>query len=103
MLKRAFRNHRFALTFVGINTLIVVEEFAHQHFYPPPPRYAGLGWYWTGVLSLPSSLIWYRFIERFSSDLLCMVALLLVGAFQWGIIGSAFDHWSRPQNSSTNT
>src|SRR5438045_1563480 len=109
MVKRAFKNHRLAIILVIINSVIVFEEFAHQHWYPPAPLSpggpipAGLGWYWTGVLSLPSSLIWYHFIERFPSDFLCMLALLLVGAFQWSIIGSAFDYWSRPRNSCVKT
>jgi len=102
-MKRVFTNHRLAIIFVAINSAIVVEEFAHIYLYPPSNHHFGLGWYWTGVLSLPSSLIWYHFIERFPSDFLCMLALLLVGAFQWGIVGAALDHWSHAQNSSGKT
>src|SRR5436853_7510765 len=98
MVKRTFREHRFAFTLIGINTLIIVEEVAR--LYLTHPKFVGLGWYWTAVLSLPCSILWYFVIEWFPSDVLRMVALVLVGAFQWGIVGSALDYCSRPQNSS---
>jgi hypothetical protein len=102
MVKRAFKNHRLAISLVAINSVIVVEEFAHVYLYPPPNHWAGLGWYWTAVLSLPSSILWYLVSERFSSDFLCMLCLLLIGGFQWGVIGTLLDR-SRRRHSSAET
>jgi hypothetical protein len=101
MVKHTFRKHRLAFSLIAINSFIVVEEFAR--LYLTHPKFVGLGWYWTALLSLPCSLLWYLVIERFPSDFLCMIALVLVGAFQWGIVGSALDRWSRPRNSSMKT
>ena len=100
MVKRAFKDHRYAVFFIAVNTLIVVEEFARIYLYPPSNHHFGLGWYWTGVLSFPSSLIWYHFIEGFPSDLLSMVTLIVVGAFQWGIIGALLDRLRRGRSSA---
>src|SRR5437764_8299260 len=101
MAKRTFRDHRVALILVAINTLIVVEEFAHQHLHWG--KYPGLGWYWTAVLSLPSSLALYLLRWPWSSEILSLVALLFVGAFQWGFIGTMADSRSRSSHSSMNT
>src|SRR6266404_4213329 len=100
MIKRAFKDHRFAVSFIAVNTLIVVEEFAHQHLYPPPLPYAGLGWYWTAILSLPCSILWYLIPWPWPSDFLCMLVLVFIGAFQWGVIGTLLDHCSRTRRSS---
>jgi hypothetical protein len=100
MVKRAFTNHRLAIILVAINSAIVVEEFAHVYLYPPSNHHFGLGWYWTAVLSLPSSILWYLVSERFSSDFLCMLSLLLVGGFQWGIIGALLDRSRRGRSSA---
>jgi hypothetical protein len=100
MVKRMFRDHRFAFSLIAINTFIVVEEFAR--LYLTHPKFIGLGWYWTAVLSLPCSILWYLVSERFSSDFLCMLSLLLVGGFQWGIIGALLDR-SRRGHSSAKT
>src|SRR5437899_3307107 len=101
MLKRVFREHWFAVTFTAINTLIVVEEFAHQHLYPG--KYAGLGWYWTAILSFPTSILWWLIPWPWPSDFLCMLALLVVGTFQWGIIGATLDHWRQGRHFSAKT
>jgi len=98
MIKRAFRDHRLALVFVAINTLIVAEEFAHQHLHWG--KYPGIGWYWTAVLSLPSSLALYLLRWPWSSEVCSLVALLFVGAFQWGIIGRFFDRQRRTRDRS---
>src|SRR2546428_10263167 len=101
MVKRAFRDHRFAISLIGLNTFIVVEEFAR--LYLSHPKFIGLGWYWTAILSFPSSILWWLVPWPWPSDFLCMLALVGVGAFQWGIIGAAFDHWSRSRHSAANT
>lgn len=100
MVKRMLRGHRFAFSLIAINTFIVLEEFAR--LYITHPKFVGLGWYWTAVLSLPSSILWYLVSERFSSDFLCMLSLLLVGGFQWGIIGALLDR-SRRGHCSAKT
>src|ERR671918_732001 len=100
MVKRTFRDHRPALILIAINTLIVVEEFARQHLHWG--KYPGLGWYWTAMLSLPSSLALYLLRWPWSSEILSLVALLFLGAFQWGIVGGTLDRRSRMQQSSSN-
>jgi len=103
MVKRAFRDHRFAVSFIAINTLIVVEEFAHQHLYPPPHHWMGLGWYWTAILSFPCSILLHQVHWPWESELLSILTLVLIGAIQWGVIGAAFDHFSRGRRHPTNT
>ena len=82
MVKRAFKDHRFAFSFVAFNTFIVVEEFAHQHWYPPPSHVMGFGWYWTSVLSFPCSLVLYLFHWPWHSEFLSLIAALIPGALQ---------------------
>jgi len=103
MVKRAFKNHRLAIILVTINSVIVFEEFAHQHWYPPPRHVMGLGWYWTGVLSLPSSVFLYEADWPWQSEYRSLIALLTVGAIQWGVIGAIMDRNSRDRRSAPNT
>jgi hypothetical protein len=103
MMKRALKNHRLAIILIAINSVIVVEEFAHQHWYPPPSHYMGLGWYWTAALSLPCSLVLYVIHWPWHSEFLSLIAALIPGAFQWGVVGTLFDRRSRAQHSSANT
>jgi hypothetical protein len=103
MVKRIIRNHRFVLSLIAINTFIVVEEFAHQHLYPPPNHWMGLGWYWTAVLSLPCSLMLYLVHWPWHSEFLSLAAALIPGALQWGAIGAVLDYRSRARHSSANT
>ena len=109
MVKRAFKDHRFAAFFVAINTLIVVEEFAHQHLYPPAPLSPGgpipmgLGWYWTAALTLPCSVFLYDADWPWHSESLSLIAVLVVGAVQWGTIGTILDRNSRTRRSAANT
>ena|SRR5438034_5424605 len=103
MVKRAFKSHRLAIILVTINSVIVFEEFAHQHWYPPPSHVMGLGWYWTAALSFPSSLVLYAIHWPWHSEFLSLVAALVPGAFQWGIIGTVMDRNSRARHSPTNT
>src|SRR5436190_19401429 len=98
MVKRTFRDHRLALILVAINTLIVVEEFAHQHLHWG--KYPGVGWYWTAVLSFPSSLALYLLRWPWSSEIVSLIALLFLGAFQWRIIGRVFDRQRCARNDS---
>jgi hypothetical protein len=103
MVKRALKNHRLAIILVTINSVIVFEEFAHQHWYPPPSHVMGFGWYWTGALSFPCSVVLYILHWPWSSELLSLLTLLLVGAVQWGIIGAILDRNSHARHSSANT
>jgi hypothetical protein len=103
MMNRAFKNHRLAIILVAINSVIAFEEFAHQHWYPPPSHFMGLGWYWTAALSFPCSLVLYTIHWPWSSEFLSLFVLLLVGAFQWGIIGTIIDRSSRARHYSANT
>ena len=106
MVKRAFKNHRLAIILVIINSVIVFEEFAHQHWYPPAPLSpggpipAGLGWYWTAALSFPCSLVLYILHWPWSSEFLSLFTLLLVGAFQWGIIGTLLGRSQRRHSTA---
>jgi hypothetical protein len=108
MVKRVFKSHRLAIILVIINSVIVFEEFAHQHWYLPAPLSPGgpipmgLGWYWTAVLSFPSSLILYSVHWSWSHEFLSLLMLLLVGAFQWGVIGTLSDR-SRRGHSTAKT
>jgi hypothetical protein len=97
MLNRPFRlsEHRFVISLFAINTFIVVEEFAR--LYLSHPKFVGLGWYWTAALSFPSSLLLYVIHWPWPSELLSIVALLLLGAFQWTIIGTLLDRRSRTE------
>jgi hypothetical protein len=109
MVKRVFKDHCCAVTFTAVNTLIVVEEFAHQHLYPPAllhaggPIPAGLGWYWTAALSFPSSLVLYVLHWPWFPEFLSLLVLLVVGAIQWGAIGAIIDRNLRARHSSANT
>jgi hypothetical protein len=109
MVKRAFKNHRLAIILAIINSVIVFEEFAHQHWYPPEPRQpggaipAGLGWYWTAVISLPCSVFLYEADWPWRSESRSLIALLTVGAIQWGVIGAIMDRNSHARRSAPNT
>ena|SRR5205085_3106669 len=103
MVKRALKNHRLAIILVTINSVIVFEEFAHQHWYPPPHHWMGLGWYWTAALSFPCSLMLYLVHWPWHSEFLSLIGALVPGALQWGLIGTALDHRSRARHSSANT
>jgi hypothetical protein len=102
MVKRAFKNHRLTIILVAINSVIVFEEFAHQHWYPPPRHIMGLGWYWTLALSFPSSLLLFNSTVNWpwSSEALSLLGLLFIGAFQWGIIGALLDRSRRGRSSA---
>jgi|ERR1700693_451767 hypothetical protein len=101
MVKRVFKEHQFAFSFIAINTFIVVEEFAR--LYLSHPKFTGLGWYWTAALSFPCSLLLYVIHWPWSADFLSMVFLVLLGALQWGVVGAALDHSSRTRHSSAKT